>query len=215
MIQKIRLFLLLTYLSFLCVGCKKTKSVDSSSLPYFKTAEFTPEWVEPDNSIHTIGSFSFTNQNGESITQATTNGNIYIANFFFTICPGICPVMTDNMFRIQEEFKSTRDFLLLSHTVTPWIDTVEKLKAYSKEKKVDAKKWHLLTGPEDEIYNLARVSYFADKEIGHKAENEDFLHTENFILVDKKRRIRGIYNGTITSDIDRLIEDVNILIKEL
>jgi len=208
-------FLTLTIICLIGLSCKNSKSSSENHLPYFNSPAFTPEWEnEISDSYHSIGKFSFTNQNGETVDINTVANKIYIANFFFTICPGICPVMTDNMYRIQEEFKSNSDFLLLSHTVTPWIDTVERLKAYADEKKVNSKKWYLLTGPEDEIYNLARASYFADKEIGHKSEEEDFLHTENFILVDKNQRIRGVYNGTITSDITRLIQDVRILMME-
>lgn len=192
----------------------RSESGALESLPYFTTADFTPEWIENPTDIHTIAPFRFTNQNGFLVNNETVKNKIYVANFFFTICPGICPVMTENMLLIQEKFKSNDNILLVSHTVTPWIDNVERLKAYAIENKVDDDKWHLLTGEQDEIYTLAKQSYFADKQIGHKTEEDDFLHTENFILVDKKQRIRGIYNGTKTFDINRLIEDVRILTNE-
>jgi len=202
-------------LIFSVFACKKSNHSDNVSLPYFTSKDLEPLWLDhQDKAIHKIEDFSFMDQNGQTVTRKTVDNKIYVANFFFTICPGICPIMTDNMYKIQEKIKSRDDILLLSHTVTPWIDTVERLKAYSKEKKVNSKIWHLLTGPEEEIYSLARDSYFADKEIGHKTEEDDFLHTENFILVDKKQRVRGVYNGTIDSDIRRLLEDIEMLTNE-
>ncbi len=196
-------------------ACKKNNDAAKVSLPYFISAELEPIWLNnPDKDTHKIGDFFFTDQDGQTISRKTVEDKMYVANFFFTICPGICPIMTDNMYRIQEEIKNRNDILLLSHTVTPWIDNVERLKAYANEKKVNSNIWHLLTGAEEEIYEIARDSYFADKEIGHKTDEDDFLHTENFILVDKDQRVRGIYNGTIDSDIKRLLEDVEILTLE-
>ena len=159
---------------------------------------------------HTVADFSLTNQNGKTITQKDYEGKIYIADFFFTTCPTICPIMTKNMAGIQELIKEDDDVLLLSHSVTPVIDSVAQLKKYAMEKGVDDTKWNLVTGDKKQIYELARKSYLAVKTDGDGGPF-DMIHTENFILVDKERRIRGFYDGTKTEDIDRLMDDLRIL----
>ena len=186
-------------------------------LPIYQPAMVNEEMV--DSSIkhqrkyHTIADFSLINQNGETITQDDYTDKIYVADFFFTTCPTICPVMTKNMVEIQAKFKNDDEVLLLSHSVTPVIDSVPQLKKYALEKGVIDKKWNLVTGDKKQIYELARKSYLAVKTDGN-GDEYDMIHTENFMLIDKKRQIRGYYDGTNTEDINRLIQDITILKKE-
>tara|TARA_R100000353_G_scaffold43121_4_gene34674 strand:- start:24114 stop:24692 length:579 start_codon:yes stop_codon:yes gene_type:complete len=158
---------------------------------------------------HTIANFSLTNQNGETITQANYNNKIYVADFFFTTCQTICPIMTDHMVKIQEALIDDDEVLLLSHTVTPEIDSVAQLKKYAVEKGVRDAKWNLVTGDKKEIYDLARKSYLAAKDVPY--QENDLVHTENFVLIDKKKRIRGFYDGTDPEAIEKLLHDIQIL----
>ena len=153
------------------------------------------------------------NQNGKTVTQDTYNDKIYIADFFFTTCQTICPIMTDHMVILQNKLKHDPDVMLLSHTVTPKIDSVAQLKKYALNKGVLDTKWNLVTGDKKEIYELARKSYFAVKSYGDGGDY-DMIHTENFILVDQKKRIRGYYDGTRKEDIELLLSDIDILKKE-
>jgi protein SCO1/2 len=209
--------LILFFCSLLILGCKQIKKEQMSrvdALPYFEDASFMPKWISPNSkkleSFHTIPDFKFTNQNGETITQEHVANKIYVVDFFFTTCPGICPMMTANMFVVQEEFKNNNDVLLLSHSVTPTIDSVSVLKQYALDKGV-GENWHLLTGNKKEIYDLGRKWYFVEESFGEVKPVDDFLHTENFVLVDKKRHIRGIYNGLNRASIAQLIIDVKAL----
>jgi protein SCO1/2 len=182
-------------------------------LPVYQPTNVNVELV--DNSIqhvskyHKINDFSLINQNGETITQDTYKDKIYVADFFFTTCATICPIMTKNMAAIQKEILNDDDIMLLSHSVTPEIDTVAQLKRYAIEKGVIDEKWNLVTGDKKQIYDLARKSYLAVKSNG----NEDYgmVHTENFMLIDKERRIRGFYDGTKQEDIEKLLNDIEIL----
>lgn len=196
---------------FIVVCC----SNDKFTLPYFNTAEFTPEWIDAKNlsstKMHTIGNFSFIDQSGHTITNQDFKDKIYLANFFFTTCPSICPQMTANMAKLQDIYRDDNRVKFLSHSVTPWIDTVEQLQRYAIEYRVIPDKWHLVTGDKAEIYDIARQSYFAEMEIGTQLTTDDFLHTENFILVDANKHIRGIYNGTILSEIERIRDDISVL----
>lgn len=184
------------------------------TLPVMQPAEFNPELVDTGlrhiKKYHTIADFSLTNQNGETITQDDYAGKIYVADFFFTTCPTICPIMTENMAGLQQELMDKQDVLLLSHSVTPEIDSVPQLKAYAREKGVIDSKWNLVTGNKKEIYDLARKSYMVAKE-GGDGGAFDMIHTENFVLVDKERRIRGVYDGTDPEDMKRLLADIDIL----
>jgi len=190
----------------------------TSSMPFINKPDYTPEWIEKNDpsysSIHHIPAFSFTNQNGETVTEKTVEGKIYVADFIFTRCGSICPKMTTNMALIQERFKNNKEVLLLSHSVTPEMDSVPVLKKYAKDKGIISGKWHLLTGNQDEIYTLARKEYYAGDTIGYYQTGNEFLHTENFILVDKQRRIRGVYNGTLPLEAERLMDDIATLLKE-
>ena len=163
--------------------------------------------------FHKIDNFSLINQNNEIITNENYDGKIYIADFFFTTCPGICPIMKENMIVLQDEFINDDDVLLLSHTVTPEIDSVHVLKKYSLDKGVIDSKWNMVTGDKKQIYNLARKSYLVAEDIESPTQY-DMIHTENFVLVDSKRRIRGFYDGTDNDVMDNLISDIKILKKE-
>jgi len=160
--------------------------------------------------FHRILDFNLKNQNGKLVTQKTFENKIYVANFFFTTCPSICPIMTGNMFVLQNIFKKDSSVLLLSHSVTPKIDSVAQLKKYALEKGVIDEKWHLVTGPKKEIYDLARQSYMAVKKNGD-GEQHDMIHTENFILIDPDKRIRGYYDGTVREDMDEIQKDIKDL----
>ena len=204
---------------FLFLSCKKSikkeETIRVDALPYFNEASFTPKWIHPKsdklNSFHKIPDFNLINQNGEKVTQKTFENKIFIADFFFTTCPGICPMMTANMFKLQEEFKKDTDVLLLSHSVTPEIDSVPKLKEYALDKKIDDKKWHLVTGDRKQIYDLGRNAYFVEENLGEPLGIDDFLHTENFVLIDKEKHIRGIYNGLNRASMAQLIVDIKAL----
>ena len=160
---------------------------------------------------HTISDFSLINQNGDTITQEFYNDKIYIADFFFTTCQSICPIMTKNMKIVQDKLIDDKEILLLSHSVTPEIDSVEQLKKYAVSNQINDNKWNLVTGDKKEIYNLARKSYLAVENT--PLGNYDMIHTENFMLIDKKKQIRGFYDGTLESEIIRLLDDVEILKK--
>ncbi|MHA7864849.1 SCO family protein [Flagellimonas marinaquae] len=159
---------------------------------------------------HKIADFSLVNQNGDTITQDNYKGKIYVADFFFTTCPTICPIMTKNMAEVQEVIKDDPNVMLLSHSVTPDIDSVAQLKRYAREKGVIDSKWNLVTGDKKQIYQLARKSYLAVKNDGDGGPF-DMIHTENFILVDKEKRIRGFYDGTDREEVDKLLKDLEIL----
>lgn len=161
---------------------------------------------------HTIADFKLVNQNGDTITNDNYKNKIYVADFFFTTCVTICPIMTDHMVKIQRALKEDPDVMLLSHSVTPEIDTVAQLKRYSISKGVDDGKWNLVTGDKREIYELARKSYLAAKDVPYN--KYDLVHTENFVLVDKQRRIRGFYDGTNPEAIAQLLRDIQLLKKE-
>ena len=151
-----------------------------------------------------------TNQNGETVTEKTFENKIYVADFFFTTCPSICPIMTKNMAEVQASILNDPEVMLLSHTVTPEIDSVTQLRAYANQKGIVDRKWQLVTGDKKQIYELARKSYLAVKEDGDGGPN-DMIHTENFMLIDKEKRIRGFYDGTKKEEIERLLDDIKIL----
>tara|TARA_R110002051_G_scaffold180913_2_gene250322 strand:+ start:1494 stop:2168 length:675 start_codon:yes stop_codon:yes gene_type:complete len=178
--------------------------------PAMVNSELVSEEIQHVRKYHTIGDFSFLNQNGKTITQQDYEDKIYVADFFFTTCPTICPIMTKNMADLQKEIINDTDVLLLSHSVTPEIDSVSQLKKYAIEKGVNDTKWNLVTGDKKQIYDLARKSYLAVKTDGDGGPF-DMIHTENFILVDKEKRIRGFYDGTKKEDMSKLLEDIKIL----
>lgn len=166
--------------------------------------------IQHKRKYHKIADFKLLNQNGDTITQQTYKDKIYVADFFFTTCPTICPIMTNHMYQIQKEIIKDDDIMLLSHSVTPRIDSVAQLKKYAKEKGVLDHKWNLVTGDKKHIYELARKSYLAVKTDGN-GDQYDMIHTENFMLIDKKRQIRGFYDGTNPEDIQQLLKDIETL----
>ena len=196
-------------------GCQGNPQA-AIDLPFYRNAAMTPEWIAASSeeyaAIHRVGDFSFINQDGEPVTEADFDGKIYVANFFFVHCAAICPTMRTNLATIQEAYRDDDDVLLLSHTVMPETDTVPVLQNYANVNNVVSGKWHLVTGSREAVYALARDAYFADLEAGPTEDN--ILHSENFFLVDQNRRIRGVYNGTLPLDIERLIEDIATLKKE-
>ena len=183
-------------------------------LPIYNPSNFNPKLVDKSlqdkTQFHTVSDFNLINQNGETITQETYKNKIYVTDFFFTRCETICPIMTGNMAKIQEEFLNDDDIMLLSLSVTPEIDSVSVLRDYANKKGVIDSKWNVTTGDIKHIYELARKSYFAVVERGD-GELQEFIHTPKFILIDKEKRIRGIYDGTNDDDIEQLINDIKNL----
>jgi len=184
------------------------------SLPIFNPADVNPELVDSTiqykSKYHTIANFSFVNQNAKIITQKNYEGKIYVADFFFTTCGSICPKMTTNLVEVQKAFLNNPKVMILSHSVLPDVDDVAKLKAYALKNGVNDVKWNLVTGDKAAIYRMARKSYLAVKQ-GKPDELYDMVHTENFVLVDDKKRVRGFYDGTKKEEIQRLIADINWL----
>ena len=185
------------------------------TLPIYQPAQVNAKLVDASIAYkikyHTISDFSLINQNGDTITEEFYDDKIYVADFFFTTCQSICPIMTKNMKEVQDKLLNDKEILLLSHSVTPEIDSVEQLKRYAILNQINDDKWNLVTGDKKQIYNLARKSYLAveDDPLG----NYDMIHTENFMLIDKKKQIRGFYDGTLESEIKRLLDDIEILKK--
>ncbi len=199
----------------LLMGCRDNRQA-TIDLPFYRNAAMTPEWIAESSddyaSIHRVGDFSFVDQDGERVTEADFEGKIYVANFFFVHCAAICPTMRTNLAKIQETYRDDDAVLLLSHTVMPETDTVPVLQNYATVNNVISGKWHLVTGSREAVYALAREAYFADLEADLAEDN--ILHSENFFLIDQHRRIRGVYNGTLPLDVERLIEDIATLKKE-
>ena len=208
---KIRLAYALIFMISFFFSCYQQ---EKKQLPVYNPVDFKEKLVDKSvrnvSKNHTVANFSLTNQNGITITNKDYENKIYVVDFFFTSCPTICPIMTNNMLKIQDEFIDNDDIKLLSMSVTPEIDNVEILKQYAIEKGVNDSKWNITTGPKKHIYELARKSYFAVVEQGDGGL-QDFIHTPNFILIDTKKQIRGIYDGTNENEILRLIADIKIL----
>lgn len=187
-------------------------------LPFYNTADFTAQWIGPADkaysSIHTIDSFAMIDQSGNLYTADSLKGKIYTANFFFTICPSICPKMMYNLKSLQDSFLTNNNVRLVSFSVMPRVDSVKKLAAYGESMSIDPQKWHLLTGNIERINTLGRQSFFAEKKPGLQKNITEFLHTEALLLIDKQARIRGIYNATLASDIIRVANDIRILLSE-
>lgn len=186
----------------------------SQRLQVFQPKDVNPELVDEDmqrtGKAHRVAAFELTDQNGRTVTNEDYDGSIYVADFFFTTCPNICPKMTANLAELAGFYEEDDDIMFLSHSVTPAKDSVPVLKAYAEKYGADSDKWKLVTGPKKHIYELARRSYFAVTTEGDGGE-DDFIHTENFILVDKERKIRGFYDGTSKEDMKRLQSDITIL----
>ena len=204
-------FIFITPILLCVLSCNTTVKND---LPIYNPSDFNPELVDisiqEKSKNHRVADFKLINQNGKTITQEDYTDKIYVVDFFFTSCPSICPVMTNNMVRIQEEFINNAEIMLLSLSVTPEIDSIPVLRKYANDKGAIDSKWNLTTGDKKHIYELARKSYFAVVEQGD-GDLQDFIHTPNFILVDKRKQIRGVYDGTKDEGIQQIIEDIKVL----
>lgn len=187
----------------------------ADSLPYYNDGKFTPNWIEPNSpelvNFHRIPAFSFINQDGETVTENTFQNKVYVAGFFFSTCPGICPMIRSKLIKIQDTFLDDPDVKILQHSIRPTTDTVEILKAYADKNGIKSGKWHLVTGDKDNIYTLAKNAYFASEDLGNIQNTNDFLHTESILLIDKNRHIRGIYNGLNSASMAYLIADIESL----
>ena len=190
---------------------------DDRKLPIYSPAQINPELVDVSKqkvtSGHRIADFEMIDQNGKAFTNKDLDGYYYVTDFFFTTCPTICPNMTANMQRVQDRFMDDEDFRIASFTVQPEVDSVSVMKAYAELHEANDTKWFFLTGDKKVIYNLARKSYFTSVTEGDGGPN-DFIHTENFVLIDKEKRIRGFYDGTSEASVNQLMTDVEILTQE-
>jgi protein SCO1/2 len=209
--KRIESLIILILLLFSC-GHKK----ETSFLPFYNSPDLTPQWLSEseEKGGHRISRFILTNQDGKTVTNASISGKICIANFFFTACSGICPKMMHHLKKVQQAFAGDSALLFLSHSVLPEMDSIPRLNRYAQQMQLDTRNWWLLTGDRDEIYTLARRSYFADEATGYTKNNKEFLHTENCVLVDAKGRIRGIYNATLELEMEKLIRHIHILKEE-
>jgi len=195
-------------------SCDKPKS-----LPYYNTPEFTPLFTDRPAEVlekidHKIENFTATNQKDKWVGLDDVRGKVHIANFMFTRCTSICPIMTNHLKVIANAFKDEDRFTMLSFSVTPWMDSIPALREFAASYDIKAKNWHLLTGNKNEIYSLARRSYFAEKNLGYTKDSTEFLHTEHVVLVDPQLRLRGIYNATLKTDILQLQKDIQQLLDE-
>ena len=199
--------------SVLFWGCSDQEKIN---LPYYNEPDFTPIFLKEKSEIerkitHKIGNFSFLNQDSIAINQNVIDNKIHVANFIFTSCGSICPTMTKHLKIVSDSLKNEEDIVFLSYSVTPWIDKPSVLRKYLETNKIQNKNWQFLTGDKNKIYTLARKSYFAEEDIGFSKDSTEFLHTEHFVLVDKTKRIRGIYNGTLKLEMEQLISDIRNL----
>ena len=189
----------------------------SDELRIFHPKDLDARLVDPavrnTKGEHHISDFALVDQLGRTITLADVKDRIIVADFFFTTCATICPKMTTQMERVQEAYKADDRVVILSHSVTPEMDSIPVLADYAALHGADPERWHFLTGDRKQIYALARRSYFACLDEGDGGP-QDFVHTENFVLVDAQRRIRGFYDGTNPTDVDRLIGDIGKLLSE-
>ena len=218
-IVKMYRIVFLIVISFCMFACKE-KQQDIIKMPYYNTADFEPIFIKNKSEVplqinHTIGSFSFLNQDSALVTEKIFDNKIHVANFIFTSCGSICPVMTNNFKIVGDSFKNDTNLVLLSYSVTPWIDKPFVLKNYKYKNGITNSNWHFITGDKSSIYKLARQSYFAEENIGFSKDSTEFLHTEHVILVDQSKRIRGIYNGTLSLEMRHLVEDIKTLQQEV
>lgn len=185
-----------------------------SSKPLRKLPIYGNKYLEnKDTVFHKVPAFRFINQDSIVITEQNFEGAIYLVDFFFTTCQSICPIMSTQMQRVADAFKENDAVKIISHTVDPETDNIQQLKEYATKHQADSKQWHFLTGSKQDLYHIARNGYLLDAHEGDGGE-EDFIHTQNFALVDKDKRIRGFYDGTNTEEIDQLIKDINLLLAE-
>jgi len=180
------------------------------TLPYFGRKNT----IKPGDTVfHSVQNFYFRDQDNQPVTEQTVKGKIYASDFFFTICQSICPVMSNQLERVYAAYKAKPEVMILSHTVDPEEDSVPVLKTYARLHGVGDKRWLFVTGDKKDLYQLARQGYMLDGEEGDGGA-EDFVHTQNFALVDKERHLRGFYDGTDSADVTRLITDIQLLLDE-
>lgn len=192
-------------------GCSAKKS----KVPYYRTPNFTPYWLgKVPGSFHRIAHFETVDQEGNPVSDADFKNSIYVANFFFTGCAGICPKMTRHMKLVADSFVKDKRVKFISYSVDPERDSPARLGMYAEQYNIDARQWHLVTGNKAAIYELARKSYFAEEDIGFNKDSTEFLHTEHFMLVDREGHLRGLYNGTVALEMQRLRDDIQILLDE-
>lgn len=213
-----RIVLVSISLFLLMVACRQQAT--DKALPYYNAPDFTPVFLTGSSKIektitHTIGKFKLYNQHGHAFSEKDAEGKIHVANFFFTGCGSICPGMMNKLAKLNQSFEKDTTVVFLSFSVTPWRDSVSRLREYATTNKIISPNWHLLTGPKVDIYTLARRSYFAEEALGFTKDSTDFLHTEHVLLVDKTGRIRGIYNGTLDLDMEQLAKDIRLLKEEV
>lgn len=215
------IFLLVLFIVGIIVAYNIMKPSDEKPLPIINPIDLEEDLVDPEllriGYGHTIGNFSFTDQEGKTITQNNVKGKVFVAEYFFTTCGTICPKMTAQMERVHKTYKENSKVAILSFTVDPDTDTVEQLNNYAKKHHADSKSWHFLTGEKEDLYALARKSFFVLKPAETENQGDvgsDFIHTNNFVLVDKKMRIRGYYDGTSVKEVDQLIHDIQLLLEE-
>jgi len=203
--------------SLLFFGCRSSES--EMRLPYYNSPDFTPIFISNREDVsrqipHKINDFQFLNQDSILINQKIIEGKIHVANFIFTTCGSICPVMTQNLKIVYDSLKGDPKLMLLSYSVTPWIDRPHILRQYMMNHDIKGNQWQFLTGSKGAIYSLARQSYFAEEDLGFTKDSMEFLHTEHVLLVDRHKRIRGVYNGTLSLEMFQLIKDIRNLEKE-
>ncbi|MEO9943857.1 MAG: SCO family protein [Paraglaciecola sp.] len=190
----------------------------AESLPYYDSQDFSPRWLEANSSeledFHRIPAFSFTDQDGNTVTEQTFKNKVYVAGFFFSTCPGICPKIRSKLAKVQETYLDTANVKILQHSIRPTSDTIDLLKDYADEHDIKSGHWYLVTGEKESIYSLAKSAYFASEDLGNIQNTNDFLHTESILLIDKNRHIRGIYNGLNSASMDYLISDINTLLSQ-
>jgi protein SCO1 len=210
----------LLWIMLFILGCNSSSKTDSQELPSKERSKLLlPVFGESkigangDTLYHTVGNFSFVNQFGDTITEKAIINKMYVADFFFATCESICPKMSDQLKRVQNKFLTDSNFLILSHTVNPSNDNVQVLNEYGGKYGAIINKWHLITGDKKSIYDLAKTSYLVNA-IEDDGSEQGFLHSETFLLVDAERRLRGIYDGTDSIDVNRLMKDVEILKSE-
>lgn len=201
-------------ITLLAIGCDQVKS--SYELPILGRKEYVDREVNgetvTDTLYHTIAPFEFVDQDSSIITNATFNNQVYVADFFFTSCPTICPVMKQQMLRVYEEYKNDPEVGIISHSIDPTHDTVAVLHDFAEKLGVESSKWHFVTGDKEKIYEIGETSYMVVANEDEEAAG-GYIHSGAFLLVDKKGRIRGVYDGTVPEQVDVLINDIKRLTK--
>lgn len=206
---------LASLVSLLLAACGQHTKV--SQVPYYNSPDFTPLWLTEQKQIdtlHQVAPFRMKDQDGQMLTDDSLKGKIYVTGFFFTSCPNICPKLTRNMQMTADTFRNNAKVKFLMYSVTPDIDSVPRLHNYAKRYNISSRQWKLLTGNKTDIYQLARRSYFAEQALGFNKDSTQFLHTEHFVLVDGNKHLRGLYNGTLPLDMQRMSDDIKILLRE-